>query len=450
MNRICRGQFSGYRHRQTGHAAIIFVIMAPVLFSLFSMAIDGARIMQNEARLDDALEIASLAVAAENNSNEAGSEGWQRNRDIATAYITDYMQDMTQIAALSISKSECEDIQECLDGIDAGDPRFFQFKVDATTEHKTIFKDDDTFGDSYNVQSDGRSRKYQNHPIDIVFISDFSDTMNDSWSGGTQAKYLDLVDIIEDVTDYVAQYNGLKNLDDSTVAYVGFNSVTQSLESLENVSGYEAGWYTPYWVDEVGTIAHMCQYNQYINDSATDTVSNIFVEKTDCDDKDIWLNEADKLFFDPNGAYFYDLEPTTDFAVFNSEVASFYPDWGTSSYEGLIRGAQIADKGDNPRRLLIILSDGLDNYPDITTSLVNAGMCSTITDTLDSRITSKDYEVTSKIVLIGFDYDISTNQALLNCVGTDNAYQAQNSDEILSIILQLITEEIGHLTEAGI
>jgi hypothetical protein len=279
-------------------------------------------------------------------------------------------------------------------------------------------------------------------------------------------------------------------LDDSTVGYVGFNSVTQSLvdrssesppENPYSVTGYEAGWYTIYWKDcpdpddddyddYINGVyqceqADFCQYNQYINDSATDTVNAIFDEKTVCDEKTIWTGEgadgSDKLFFDENGAYFYDIELTAGdttvpsgsvlrFQDFNNTIAEFYPDWGTASYEGLIRGAQIAAKGDNPRRLLIILSDGLDNDTAITTSLVSAGMCTTITETLDEQVTSKGYEVSSKIVLIGFDYDVTENQALRDCVGEDNTYQAQYTDDILAIILKLITEEVGHLTEAGV
>ncbi|PWI35229.1 hypothetical protein DI392_02890 [Vibrio albus] len=478
------------RFRQKGHAAIIFVLVAPIMFSLFSIAIDGARMMQNEARLDDALEIASLALAAENNPNDSTADesseaykGWVRNKEIATAYITEYMQGMQGTVDPDITKSEVAPEND-------DDPRYFEYTVEASTTHETIFKDDNTFGDSYDVKSTGAARKYQNQAIDIVFISDFSDTMNDDWTGGTQAKYLDLKDVIEDVTDYVSQYNGLKNLDDSTVGYVGFNSVTQQLADRSSitsdpaggctdnpyitgdctdnpytVSGYDAGWYATYYVPEPGAQADLCQYNQYINNSASDTVGAIFDVKTTCDEKTIWAGDgasgSDKLFFDENGAYFYDIAltagdatappgDTSRFNAFNNQIAAFYPDWGTSSYEGLIRGAQIAADGDNPRRLLIILSDGMDNYPAITTSLVNAGMCTTITDTLDAQVTSKNYQVSSKIVLIGFDYDVSTNEALVNCVGTDNTYQAQNTGDILAIILKLITEEVGHLIEAGI
>lgn len=57
-------------NKQEGHAAILFVMMVPVLFGVFVLGTDGARAMQDRARLDDALEAASLAIAAHNDSNK--------------------------------------------------------------------------------------------------------------------------------------------------------------------------------------------------------------------------------------------------------------------------------------------------------------------------------------------------------------------------------------------
>lgn len=448
------------RLRQKGHAAILFVFMVPALFGLFSLAVDGARIMQNEARLDDALEIASLAVAAVNDDNEddGSGNGSKINQDIATAYVSEYMDDMTQISGLKITKLECEQIQECVNGLAQGEPRFFEFRVEATTHHDTIFKDQNTFGDDYTVESDGTSRKYQNHAVDIVFVSDFSGSMDDSWSGGSQ-KYVDLVDVIYDVTVELDKFNGLQNMDDSKVAYTGFNTVTQEYIGEEEKEG-QYWWGGTYTYTEV----ELRQYSQLLSPApdskavfgdesasgdplmvdVTQTIAGIFNEKTGVDNyKTTYVRPGSW----GSGAFFYDISLTTNFSDFNSKVASFDPKGYTAAYQGIIRAAQIADTGDNPRRLIVILSDGKDNYPDSTTlnSLVNAGMCSTIISTLDSRITSKGKEVASKIAVIGFDYDLSTNTGLIDCAGDDNVYKAENKTQILNIILGLIAEEIGHL-----
>jgi hypothetical protein len=153
---------------------------------------------------------------------------------------------------------------------------------------------------------------------------------------------------------------------------------------------------------------------------------------------------------DRNDSFFYELEPTSDFSIFNNKISEFYPEMGTASYEGLIRGAQMADKGSNVKRLIIILSDGEDNNTWKTQNLVDAGMCTEITSHLDSLTVDTNNDgnresVESKIVLIGFDYTVSDNVALQTCVGSDNVFQAEDFGDIRDQILQLIVEEIGHL-----
>jgi len=434
---------------QGGHAALLFVLIIPPLFGVFTLATDGALMMQNDARLNDALEAASLAVAAANDDNDDNDDGVDDgkaglgsayNQTLAKAYISEYMTNMEHIESVRIKKLECEEIVECVSGLEEGNPRFFEFQVTATTKHETAFGSDIISTDKYDVSSLGKTRKYQNNAVDIVFISDFSGSMYRSWDGGEKKKYLDLVDVIESVTDELAKFNGLINTDDNTVGYVGFNRYTQTLVSQ---TLYPEGWYGGAWQDAF-TEVELCSYDQIVNSSMVSTVSNIFNVKTSCDSKTITLGDF-SISDSRDDAYFYDIALTTDFGMFNSSVATFYPDHGTSSYQGLIRGAQIISEGDNPRRLLIILSDGDDNYKSTTLALVNAGMCSTIISTLDAQVTSSGDEVTSKIAVIGFDYDVDSNSALQTCAGSDNVFKAENKDEILNKILELISEEIGHL-----
>ncbi len=463
---MCRSKWlqPSVMSRQKGHAAILFVLMMPVLFGVFTLAVDGAKMMQNEARLDDALEIASLAVAAVNDDNidDGSGKGSRINQDIATAYVSEYMQDMTQISGLKITKLECEDIPECVAGLakEEPDPRFFEFRVEATTHHDTIFNDENTFGENYIVQSDGVSRKYQNHALDIVFVSDFSGSMDDSWSGGNR-KYLDLVDVIEDVTVELAKFNGLQNLDDSRVAYVGFNTVTQEYVGKEEHSSWWWGSYTTYTLRQYSQLlsAPPLSLSVFGDESAsghslhydvTQTIEGIFIEKSGSDNyREVEITIPSWF---SSSAFFYDIPLTTDFDDFNRKVASFEPNGYTAAYQGIIRAAQIAylELDPNPRQLIIILSDGQDNYPDSSTlnSLVGAGMCSTITSGLDSRITSEvkgEKDVVSKIAVIGFDYNVDENTGLIDCAGVDNVYKAEDKTQILNIILGLIAEEIGHL-----
>lgn len=442
--------------KNRGHAAILFVLIVPALFGLFALGTESAMMLQNDARLNDSLEAASLAVAAANDDNDDNNDGVDDgkiglgsayNQKLAKAYITEYMYNMDSIVSVRIAKKECEEIPDCVSGLEKGEARFFEFEVTATTKHSAAFESDITGDGNYQVTSEGKARKYQNHAVDIVFVSDFSGSMGDSWAGGSKKKYKDLVDVIEAVTVELAKFNGLVNMDDNTVGYVGFNRYTHKLKSKKVITNKNDGYYkfgsNEYWVSIGETLVEMYEYDQIVDSSSSKTVNNIFNEKSSFSTKRLVLGK----YYNSDGddAYFYDIDLTTDFATFNSTIASFYPDHGTSSYQGLIRGAQIIAKGDNPRRLLIILSDGNDNYTSTTTSLVNAGMCSTIRNTLDAQTTSGGDEVTSKIAVIGFDYDVASNSALQDCAGSDNVFKAENTSDILNKILELISEEIGHL-----
>lgn len=442
--------------KQKGAAALMFILVLVPMLGFFTIGTDGALMMQNDARLNDALEAASLAVSAANDPNDDDDDGVDDgkfgigssfNQTLAKAYISEYMnKDLKSISSVKIAKLTCEDIPECVAGIEKGEPRFFEYQVTATTNHDVVFGTEYSNVDSYKITSNGKSRKYQNHAVDIVFVSDFSGSMGSSWNGGSRKKYLDLVDVIDEVTVELSKFNGLVNMDDNTVGYVGFNRYTRRFVSSTKLSRSKYIWFgnRERWIRRGTTVIELCVYNQLYGSNWTRAVNNIFVEKS-CGSTRKRLVLGEEYNSDGDDAYFYDVDLTSDFTAFNNTISSFSPDSGTSSYQGLIRGAQIVAKGDNPRRLIIVLSDGDDNSSTTTSSLVNAGMCSTIRDTLDAKVTSSGDDVTSKIAVIGFDYNVSGNTALQTCAGTDNVFKAQNTNDILNKILELISEEIGHL-----
>ncbi|USD64732.1 pilus assembly protein [Vibrio sp. SCSIO 43136] len=413
-------KYLNIKRKQTGHAAMLFAIMVPVLFGLFSLATDGARAMQAKARMDDSLEAASLAVAAHNDDNDddGSGAGSAINQAIANAYLDAYLGADTPVSNLKITKKACEDIPDCVTGLVNGESRFFEYSVTATSTHDSWFQGDlAAVEESYNVSADGTSRKYQNHAVDVVFVSDFSGSMGNGWSGGSKDKYLDLVDVIKDVVDELQKFNDLENVDDNTVAYVGFNHMVKQ----SNVGC---------WVDQLKYSGGSVSYSL--------TVNNIFIEKSTCT-----YNSHG------NSANFYDISPTTNFTSFKSTISGFSPTGWTASYQGIIRGAQMLNKGNNPRRLMIVLSDGADyssTNKSISNGLVNSGMCTKIRDTLDAQVVGVDNDqVSSKIAVIGFDYNVGSNAALQNCAGSANVFKAENKAEILNKILELISEEIGHL-----
>ncbi|MGT0150513.1 hypothetical protein ACT691_18250 [Vibrio metschnikovii] len=87
-----------------------------------------------------------------------------------------------------------------------------------------------------------------------------------------------------------------------------------------------------------------------------------------------------------------------------------------------------------------MLSDGEDNFTNTTNKLISAGLCSTILNTLNSK-----NDVQAHMVAVGFAYNINAYPQMKNCVGEENVFSARNPEDIKNKILELITEEIGHL-----
>lgn len=416
----------GFR-KQSGHAAILFAMIIPGLFGLFTLATDGARAIQTKARIEDASEIAVLAIAAhndDNNNSQGSGSGSVVNRKIATDYLEAYLHDIDSVKDLKIHKYNCDQIPECVAGLARGEPRFFQYEVEATSRHISWFPGDASisgFGETFDAKGAATARKYQSEAVDILFVADYSGSMAWAWSGGSNAKYVDLRNIIKVVTDELQKFNDLNNTDNNTVGMTGFNYYTKTKPSNRSSECF---------------MTQLVYKNNYsINYSKT--VNNIFTEKN----HRYCVSHSDS-------SRFSDIPLTDNYSSFNNSVNRFYPNHGTASYQGIMRGAQMLKEGTNPRRLLIVLSDGDDSgtsQKNIHKQLVRSGMCTKIKSELSSGTSSSGQSIKARLAVVGFDYDVNNNTALRDCAGAENVFKAQNKDDILNKILELITEEIGHL-----
>jgi tight adherence protein G len=487
--------------KQKGVAALFYVLLVPPLFGLYALGTDGAIMIQEKARMDDAVEAATLAVTALNDPNSKPSDwddsvdfmGSEANLSLARNYIEQYMHTAEDIDYLKVDKLECEAIPACLATINSeeGGQRYYQYHVVATTKHNSLYPNlTSTTSAEYNVGSSGVGEKYQGLPVDVVLVTDYSGSMNEVWQN--QQKYLMVEDIIEDVTDELEKVNEYSSAQDSKVAITGFNNFVRVENDTSDETlcfrdmlymDYEVDYYTTvngvenipvYKRNSHGVIERSLNYENTItkawllrgdNDGQRGHIPS---EEKDCLVTD-WLKSGgsnyswDKYRF--MSTDFYDVKLTKNFSSFNTKVDSFTAEGYTASHQGVIRGARLAQKGGNPKKLIIVLSDGKDvgynywlgsspNHRTISEKLYeDYGMCDLIRTYLDQKTVSVDMggenpidmKVESKIFVIGFDYDLDANLGLSTCAGEDNVYEAQNKNEILSKILELISEEIGHL-----
>ncbi|MBB1314743.1 MULTISPECIES: TadE/TadG family type IV pilus assembly protein [Aliivibrio] len=459
------------KKQQSGHAAILFVMCIPVLFGVFTLASDGARALQSKARLEDAAEAAVLAVSA---YGEEDPVSIQTGKD----YVRHYMPDMESLVEIKVEKVECSEIPECT--ADDNDRPFVEYRVSGRTKHESWFPGNDKtvgFGDHFDVTGSSKARKFQSsQPMDITFILDFSGSMNYDWKGhapsdmpeespnipgrfSPPSRLSDLKEVVQMVTDELQAYNNTTTGPKHRVAMTGYNRRT--------VNKANSGKFI---VRDQRIIKKKGEYDKDDVVDFTKTIKQQFKPK----------GEAGRI---PNGdelAEFNDINYSSDFVAFNNQVKTFEAYGGTASLQGILRASQIMSyhltkdgEEANPKQLVIILSDGEDfgHYLGQAQKLVNKGMCTNLTNAIEGGPVSADDNSADKIefsagnshglptntgedpsvriAMIGFGdgYDIHDNTGLLNCVGEENAFSAKNKDEILNLIMSLVSEEVGHLAQ---
>ncbi|MUL08694.1 pilus assembly protein [Aliivibrio fischeri] len=418
------------RKHQQGHAAILFAMMIPALFGIFALASDGARAIQTKARIEDASEVAALAISAHNDPAQPDDGTYTpstRNRQIVVDYVNAYISDIDAVTDIKVAKRNCDLIPECVAGLYDGDMRYLEHEVDVTTRQNSWFPGNEAIegmGETFSTRGKSLARKYQSEAVDVMFAADFSGSMLDTWSGSSNPKYADLIEIIRNISVELQNFNDLPgNRDNSTIGISAFSTFTNSFT-------YDTGIQCSL---SQGVSRNNKPTNWFRPVNPEQTVANIWTQKTED--------------YCKSGAYagFHDVNLTSNFNYLNGQVGSFYAGGGTASYQAIIRGAQLLKKGNNSRRLLIVLSDGDDNDKNLANRLVSAGMCTKIKDDLGADRTPDGRPVAAKMAVIGFDYDPFANKALKDCVGVKNVYKAEDADEVEDIILELINEEVGHL-----
>jgi len=450
---------------QQGHAAILFAMMIPVLFGVFMIGSDGARAVQDKARLNEALEVASLAVSAQASSNSS------TRASTAASYIQ-YFFPSADVSTddISVTVTTCNP-ESTVDGCNSDSlERYFNYEVTGTITQDSWFPGNNViagFGDDYDVGSYSSSRKYQSEAIDVMLVSDFSASMYQTWEGGENRKFEDVMSIWLEIADVIRDYNSTISEDSnkSTIGVSGYDFYTKTNDG--NFAGniycdkhryyYKKNnkyYYTSYSVDsEYRCESFSPDYPEYNELNVEKTIEKIFLT-TDGIHSSGWSQSEVT-----NISKFTNIALTSDYDTFKNSVSTTNfnitkgEGSGTFSPAGVIRGAQLLNEGSNSKRLLIVLSDGGDSYtnnssdPDennyhidnFSDQLYNAGLCTSIRE----NFTKDDIDIT--MAVIGFDYVIDDFPQLSTCVGEDNVYQAENSEEIENTILSLITEEIGHL-----
>ena len=458
---------SASQRKQRGVAGMMFLILLPALLGLMVLSIEGGRYLRLKAVVSDVAETVSLAISA--------NEGETLNSKVAKLYLE------TLVPEANLINIQVTPVEGSPAGNRAADSdrAYSEYELEFVASYKSLIPARKTqlpleeltvenpvaWGFEREVRMTTRavSRKYQGgesgdfpDALDLLVVPDLSNTMNCPWDY-PDYPYCPINDDklnakIETVRQVVGEVSGelVSHSDVNRVALVPYHYFT-----------------TDYSLPENPPVEQHCFARQQMNSSTTGrTLKHMFEEKN------CWLYSN----FDGLGE-FHTIPLTSDVTGMMKSYQTMKPGWGTASFEGIIRASQVALEGQNPNRLVLVISNapdstapgfplsegGLQDTPSVFHSKLLAGdssehgtygnYCDELKARFDDEKTSSGEDVNFSIAVIGYDYDVGSNENLNRCVGKDNVYAAHDAASLREKIDKILgaggsssgEEEIGHL-----
>lgn len=406
-------RMSEFVRNERGAIAIMFVLMGGFLLGMAALGFEGSRFLIERARLSDAMEQAALALAAEDNGNQT-AEAVSRNRFLATRYLASYMRNDKSVSDPVVSVSDVISVPHSNDSV-----QYVEYRLNAVTEHNAWFSSSffPSFKPTVYVGDNGAARKYRAN-IDVVFAVDFSNSMNGQLSGGG-SKIEELKRIVLKLSRELYSYNVTNR-----VGFVPFDWGTGgggrcvmplSIHTkLDEISG-----------------AVVDTFESYINYPATiNAIPGDPVNKVDAVAVEGWscLKESNAR----------EVPLTASYAEISS-ISNMTALGNTFISPGILRAAQLLNRSQAAKRVIVIVSDGED-HPNTkpTINLINAGMCDRVKSSMATRYSA------GKIAFVGVGYKPSTDWTV--CVGKNNFFVSESVDELEKDLRRAVFEEVGHNT----
>lgn len=211
---------------QRGAAAIYLALLLVPLFGMVFLAIEGSRYVQKKNRLADASEAAvmALSMADRTTTDAQGRQPSVYNRQLSDAYLNAYIRNIKEINDVTVVRTEGE---EQLQGEEAD---YIQYQLATSTKHDSWLAN--TMVPSFDKQQDivnrARAKSYPvnlQRNVDIVFVSDFSGSMNNSWDNQSKISVLkrEIAKLSANLLSDEAKDQGF----DHRLSFVPFNLRTQ-------------------------------------------------------------------------------------------------------------------------------------------------------------------------------------------------------------------------------
>ncbi|MBY3787054.1 hypothetical protein HPQ32_01140 [Photobacterium carnosum] len=436
--------------KQQGVAAIILVLVLIPLFGSVFFALEGTRYIQKKTRLADASEAAALAVTDQNpNKLNIYTEKSKQNRKqldnypLASAYINSYVRNINKdtdniiiTPEIFINKNKNSDKKS-----------YYQYNVNVTTTHNSWFVNEliPSFNQTQDITAAALARNYPrltgDQPIDLVFVADFSGSMQGD-------KIIKLKESIKIISNEILN-NSNSNSNSNRIAFTAFSDFTQT--KYDNKKNYTAILYkNNTWIEKKVKRKILPQsvisgywYGSY-------NYSNIV---------STFIDHENKIITRGRLYNFYDIPLTNNQVKLIKKINHMHPNGSTSAYEGIMRGAQLLYKDkyrgkdltkiqsyNNRKKILILLSDGEESDPSILKNLVNNKLCKNIRKNF-STDNNKMF-----MGMVGIGYRASDNDVFHKCF--DGIYETEyhliTDSNIIDVDdLSTLTDKIKELIRKG-
>ncbi|USD67752.1 pilus assembly protein TadG-related protein [Vibrio sp. SCSIO 43136] len=212
--------------KQQGAAAIWFIFLIGAIMSLGALAIEGSRYIGKKARLGDALEAAAIAVGSNDRvmqdfkANVAPSGVKYSANQVAKTWIHHYINDEVDIDLRSIKRKDVSKLIGKNYLVTPYKLEYFRYDIDAVTKHNSWFNFSSwaSFDSQVKVANKGVSGRIKggHEPADVVFVADFSGSMNGRSKGKVKIKAL------QEAIRYVSETLYGVN-DNSTFGFIPFS-----------------------------------------------------------------------------------------------------------------------------------------------------------------------------------------------------------------------------------
>lgn len=449
------------KEKQQGVAGIIFVMLLPILFGTLMLGVDGVRAMQLKARLDEAVDAATLALAAKGIGNNI------LDKEIVDGYIREYIPENAKVSNITIEKKKCKDNPECLHR-PAGQKEYTTFLVNATGSIKGAFSGPLGFAKSFDAVSSGKVKRmiiektvtvqpptqiihpklitvYQSPvrtwvppkrvmqpasthfvpartivgpptiiqqktvtepaPKDVIFVIDLSGSM----SHGRLASVKRVINSMVDKLDTDNQkWRAAGSLNRHRIAYVGFKQLTFRRHFLGGT------------VDQYNNPVENLNFSSH---SFTHALANLDVSAT-------LLHKFEDHAQHPRGTKSY--YQADRFNSFKAKINTLRARGGTYSAQGILRAGQIIAHRDMERpqtpkndSLLIFLSDGLDSNGKIYHGYTSNSLSERLMPEICNAIKAK---TKTKMYMVKYQFSSAASLAHSKCFGTNISDAASARD----------------------